>query len=78
MVTEEESNYRYLEKMSMRKILSNINNEDKTVSFSVERFIPQLEKLVTVTVEKNKKKELYENYLDAFYNAAEFLNHSGY
>jgi N-acetylmuramic acid 6-phosphate etherase len=55
MVTEEESNYRDLEKMSVREILSNINKEDKTVAFSVERCIPRLEKLVTATVEKMEK-----------------------
>lgn len=51
-VTEESSNYRYLEKMSVHDILVNMNNEDKTVPIAVERAIPQIEKLVAAITDK--------------------------
>jgi N-acetylmuramic acid 6-phosphate etherase len=51
-VTEQPSNYRHLEKMSVEEILVNINKEDKTVSLAVEAAIPQIEKLVTVISDK--------------------------
>jgi N-acetylmuramic acid 6-phosphate etherase len=46
-VTEQPSKYRHLEKMSVKELLTNINNEDKTVPQAVEKAIPQIEKLVT-------------------------------
>ncbi|SFS62093.1 N-acetylmuramic acid 6-phosphate etherase [Sphingobacterium wenxiniae] len=54
-VTEKESNYQDLDKMSVTELLTNINKEDKTVPDAVERAIPQLEPLVKVAVEKMKK-----------------------
>lgn len=51
-VTESDSPYRHLEKMSIRDILSHINQEDKTVAFSVERSLPQVARLVSAVVEK--------------------------
>ncbi|WP_437920187.1 N-acetylmuramic acid 6-phosphate etherase [Sphingobacterium sp. LRF_L2] len=54
-VTEKESNYQDLDKMSVAELLTNMNNEDKTVPFAVEKAIPQLEKLVQVTVDSMKK-----------------------
>lgn len=50
--TEQSSNYNHLEKMSVGELLQNINNEDKTVAFSVEKAIPQIESLVIQIVEK--------------------------
>ena len=50
-LTEEPSQYRHLEKMSVAEILMNINNEDKTVPLAVEKAIPQIEKLVSVIVD---------------------------
>jgi N-acetylmuramic acid 6-phosphate etherase len=47
-VTEQPSKYRHLEKMTVRELLTNINNEDKTVPYAVEKAIPQIEKLVTI------------------------------
>ncbi|MBS1628319.1 MAG: N-acetylmuramic acid 6-phosphate etherase [Bacteroidetes bacterium] len=47
-ITEQESNYRHLEKMSVEEILANINNEDKLVPAAVEKAIPQIEKLASV------------------------------
>lgn len=54
-VTEKESNYQDLDKMSVNALLTNMNREDKTVPLAVEQAIPQLEALVKVTVEKMKK-----------------------
>ena len=52
ITTEKESNYHNLEHMSVREILENINKEDKTVPLAVEKAIPQIEKLASVTAEK--------------------------
>ncbi len=52
--TETDSKYNHLEKMSIFELLQNINNEDKTVAFSVEKSLPQIEKLTEKVVEKLK------------------------
>ncbi|MEI7509739.1 MAG: N-acetylmuramic acid 6-phosphate etherase [Flavobacterium sp.] len=52
--TEQSSNYHHLEQMSVADLLSNINNEDKTVPFAVEKALPQIENLVAKVVEKMK------------------------
>lgn len=49
-VTEKESNYQDLDKMSVQELLANINNEDKSVPLAVEHALPQLEELVNATV----------------------------
>ncbi|NWJ49677.1 MAG: N-acetylmuramic acid 6-phosphate etherase [Bacteroidetes bacterium] len=54
ITTEKDSNYNDLEKMSVREILQNINNEDKTVPLAVEKALPQIEQLSTVIAEKMK------------------------
>ncbi|HEY4109014.1 N-acetylmuramic acid 6-phosphate etherase [Puia sp.] len=51
-VTEEESGYHHLENMSVREILSNMNQEDRTVPVAVEKSIPQIEKLVLAITDK--------------------------
>jgi N-acetylmuramic acid 6-phosphate etherase len=51
-VTEQESNYRHLDKMNITEILTHINEEDKTVPFAVEKALPQIEKLVAVICDK--------------------------
>jgi N-acetylmuramic acid 6-phosphate etherase len=51
-VTEESSHYHHLEKMSVQEILSNINNEDRTVPQAIEKVLPQIEKLVTAISDK--------------------------
>ncbi|MFN7117613.1 MAG: N-acetylmuramic acid 6-phosphate etherase [Saprospiraceae bacterium] len=51
-VTEATSRYRHLEQMSIAELLHNINHEDKTVPYAVERAIPQIEALVIDIVEK--------------------------
>lgn len=52
--TEKESNYQDLEKMTVLELLTNINNEDKTVPAAVEKAIPQIEALVSECVTKMK------------------------
>ena len=51
-VTEQPSNYRHLDSMSVMEILTNLNTEDKTVPNAVEKAIPQIEKLVSVIADK--------------------------
>lgn len=50
--TEKDSNYQNLDKMTVNEILSNINQEDKTVPLAVEKVIPQIEALVDVVVDR--------------------------
>ncbi len=54
-LTESESRYTGLEKMTVCELLVNINNEDKMVPLAVEKAIPQIEALVNVTVEKMQR-----------------------
>lgn len=53
--TEQDSNYDHLEKMTVTELLTNINNEDKTVPEAVKKSIPQIEKLSKEIIEKLKK-----------------------
>lgn len=50
--TESSSSYSDLEHMSVNQLLTNINKEDKTVPFAIEKVIPQIEKLVNEIVKK--------------------------
>ncbi|MBA4317996.1 MAG: N-acetylmuramic acid 6-phosphate etherase [Flavobacterium sp.] len=52
--TEQSSNYEHLEKMSVSELLSNINQEDKTVPLAVEKALPQIEVLVAQIVAQMK------------------------
>lgn len=52
--TEQSSKYEHLEQMSVSELLSNINNEDKTVPLAVEKALPQIETLVSKVVAKMK------------------------
>ena len=52
--TEQTSKYDHLDKMSIYELLTNINNEDKTVPLAVEKAIPQIEILVTQVINKMK------------------------
>ena len=63
-ITEEDSKYQNLEKMSTRQLLENINAEDQTVAHAVQKTIPQIEPLVKVIVE-NMKNEGRLFYLGA-------------
>ena len=51
-ITEQSSNYRHLENMSVRAILEDINKEDQTVPFAIEKIIPQIEKLAEAVSDK--------------------------
>lgn len=53
--TEQSSKHEQLEHMSVIDLLTNINNEDKTVPLAVEKALPQIETLVTQVVEKMKQ-----------------------
>lgn len=50
--TESDSNYDSLEGMSTLSLLKNINREDKTVAYSIEKQILHIEKLVNLIVPK--------------------------
>src|SRR5690625_771108 len=52
--TEESSKYDALEYMSVGELLKNINAEDKTVAFAVEKVLPAIEALTETVVEKLK------------------------
>jgi N-acetylmuramic acid 6-phosphate etherase len=51
-ITEESSNYRHLEKMTINDLLININKEDQKVPGVVEKAIPQIKKLVGAITDK--------------------------
>ena len=51
-VTEQDSKYRHLEKMSILELLQNINKEDQLVPLAVQSAIPSIEKLVSAIVDK--------------------------
>ena len=45
-ITESDSFYRHLEKMTTKELIININNEDKKVALAVEKVIPEIEKCI--------------------------------
>lgn len=51
-ITESDSNYAHLDKMSIKQLLSNINKEDQLVPLAVKKVIPQLEKFIAIVVDK--------------------------
>ena len=51
-ITEQSSNYRHLEKMTVGELLTNINRKDQLVPAAVEKAIPQIEKLAEVAADK--------------------------
>ena len=53
--TEQTSKYEHLEKMSVKELLTNINQEDKIVPLAVEKSLPQIEALITQVVVKMKQ-----------------------
>lgn len=54
-ITEAASKYQDLEFMSVQEILVSMNQEDQSVPLAVQKSIPQIETLVTKTVEQLKK-----------------------
>ncbi|MHA8098273.1 N-acetylmuramic acid 6-phosphate etherase [Aquirufa aurantiipilula] len=55
LATESDSKYLDLDKQSVDTILRQINAEDKTVPYSVEKVIPQIEKVVEQVVARMEK-----------------------
>lgn len=53
--TEQSSNYQNLQGMTVKEILTGINNEDSSVPAAVAEEIPQIEKLVEGVVERMKR-----------------------
>lgn len=53
-VTESSSNYNSLEKMSTIELLSNINNEDKSVPLAIEKELPAIERFINACYELMK------------------------
>lgn len=45
-ITEQDSPYRHIEKMSTAEILANINHEDRTVPLKIKECLPAIEQLV--------------------------------
>lgn len=53
--TEADSYYNNLENMSVTELLQNMNKEDKTVPYAIEKVISNIEPLIHVIVEKMQK-----------------------
>jgi N-acetylmuramic acid 6-phosphate etherase len=53
-ITESDSKYHALEQMGTMELLTNINNEDKTVPLAVEKAMPQIAVLADAVFEKMK------------------------
>lgn len=51
-VTEQDSPYRNLQKMSVSDLLENINSEDQRVPLAVQAVLPEIEKLVSAIVDR--------------------------
>lgn len=51
-ITEQDSNYTHLEKMSTNKLLTSINQEDQTVPLAIKKVIPTIEKVVETAYQK--------------------------
>ncbi len=50
--TEQPSQYRHLEKMSILEILDGMNREDRLVPEAIGKILPRIEKLVAAIVDK--------------------------
>jgi N-acetylmuramic acid 6-phosphate etherase len=51
-ITEQPSNYRHLEKMSIEELTKNLNKEDQTVPLAIEKALPQLNILIETIISK--------------------------
>ncbi|GAC1381697.1 MAG: N-acetylmuramic acid 6-phosphate etherase [Ginsengibacter sp.] len=51
-ITESDSIYRHLENMSVSDLLTNMNYEDKSVPYAVEKALPQIERVVISITDK--------------------------
>lgn len=54
-ITESESLYTNLDKLSVRELLEDINTEDQKVAIAVKREIPKIERLVTELVKRMRR-----------------------
>ena len=54
-ITEQESLYSDLDRMSVRELLEGINQEDRKVAVAVGKEIPKIERLVTLLVERMRQ-----------------------
>ncbi len=54
-VTESDSHYEKLDRMSVKKLLQGMNKEDQTVPIAVGKLIPKIEKLVNEIVPRMQK-----------------------
>lgn len=54
-ITESPSRFQNLEKMPVKELISNINEEDAKVHAAVREALPQIEKLINCIVERMKK-----------------------
>ncbi len=54
-ITESSSNFENLDKMTVKELLTNINQEDSKVHAAVQEAIPQIEKLISKIVARMKK-----------------------
>ncbi|WP_188051531.1 N-acetylmuramic acid 6-phosphate etherase [Flavobacterium sp. GP15] len=52
--TEQPSKYQHLEKMSVKDVIYNMNQEDQTVPLAVAKALPQIENLINAIVAKMK------------------------
>ncbi|WP_295772007.1 N-acetylmuramic acid 6-phosphate etherase [uncultured Mucilaginibacter sp.] len=50
--TEQDSHYNHLEQLSVSEILAGINTEDQSVALSVQKALPQIEKLAEAVAQK--------------------------
>jgi len=55
MITEQSSSYDNLEQKSTYQLLTDINDEDKTVPLAVKKAIPNIEKLIEAALERMQK-----------------------
>lgn len=51
-ITEQASKYRHLEKMSVEELTSNLNKEDQSVAYAIEKALPSLNTLINTIVNK--------------------------
>ena len=51
-ITEQASNYRHLEKMSVEELTKNLNREDQTVPMAIEKALPEINTLINTIVGK--------------------------
>jgi N-acetylmuramic acid 6-phosphate etherase len=51
-ITEQVSNYRHLEKLSVEELTKNLNREDQTVPMAIEKALPEINTLINTIVGK--------------------------